>query len=58
MASMSPSSLRFTSASSRSLGVTQGVVFAALEVDLLLKGSDELFDEFGRHQSLAQSVED
>jgi hypothetical protein len=58
MASISPSSLPPYVGEFAPLGVTKGVVFAALEVDLLLKGSDELFDELGRHQPLAQSIED
>jgi len=35
-----------------------GVVFTALEIDLVLKGSDEFFNEFWRHQALAQTVDD
>ena len=34
------------------------VVFTALEIDLVLKGSDEFYNEFWRHQALAQTVDD
>ena len=46
MALMRLSSLRFTSTSSRRLTSTEGVNFAALETDLLLKGSDRILQRF------------
>ena len=40
------------------LAARMRVVFAALEVDLVLKGPDEFFNKLWRHQALAQSVDD
>ena len=58
MASMRPVELSLYVDQFARFDSTESVVFAALEIDLLVKSSDELFNEFWRHQALAQTVDD